>query len=1170
MAEHTLKRLTRQRLAVRHLTKRIARSLGPYYRMFPAFINETAVDWFFTWPQDALEEVATAFLSSAELDSGAREALARACSHAHMHACKEAEAFRQEAQRTIFVTPTKFLRLVDGYRGMLMSKRRGVHEKIRKLSSGLSKLVEARQQVEAMNEELEAKKEDVAKKQRECDELMVVIAEKRMLADDQMRQAKIELNDPSFLTRVKNFDKDSITNATLKKIEKYTKDPSFAPPNVQKVSRAAGALCLWVHAMQMYAEVYREVEPKRLKLRFAEEQLEKKQNDLRLARSRLDGIQSRLQELNNQYAESLDKKSELNNSAEELRVKLERAESLITGLADERDRWELSLESNRAKLSNITGDALLGAAFMSYAGPFTSSYRARLVKDLWINSLQESKIPCSLDFDFTDFFVTPLEVRQWQLDGLPTDHFSAENGVLITEASKWPLVIDPQNRANRWIRKLKAADNITIIDPESKALLRILHLAVQTGRSVLLERLLTQIDPSLEALITKKIVLVDGSSFVRIGDQLISYDKNFSLWMTTKVGNPQFLPEIEAHVTLINFVIMQDGLTEQLLGIVVMKEEPSLEAHKHALVMRLADGRKRLQDIEDQILRLLTDARGCLLDDMELIGVLQVWTSAGSSYYGGRYIGRAYKAFEVFSEVPYNCRPCGHRASVLYFVLQDLILADSMYQFSLDAYEDLFMNSVSHAKESNAVAASAEEHVLALNADHTLAVYSATACGGHREWRRWFGSQEPERAALPGDWQTRLEALQRLVVIRCLRPDRVIPAASRFVAEAMDAKFVESAPMDWGEILASSKNSVPLLFILSGVDPIGQLVAFANSKNTNQRSEEELQRVAGGDERYRRLFFSLCWLHSLLLERGKFHNVGWSSHASFSDIDFLVGDSLLATYCEQSGLRQHVRDLPSTDPPEVFGQHVNAEIQLQITETDDLLAALSRIQPPVDGPAGIGNNESRESRILKCCDHLDRILSQRLDVALLQEHNAGKPSPLRIVMLQEAQRLHTLVTCVRDMVQQLRRAISGLLLMSEELEALQLSLLNGKVPQCWHFAFPSLKPLVSWAVDLAQRLDQINRWGLVSVNQVELRLELQPTLLRCCSAAMYLRPSVLIPSCASSATSATVHIRRARHAGWESGSGPSAKSLLARRADLPQCFFDSAAAAIRKAERSTN
>ncbi|KAL8440078.1 hypothetical protein Efla_004062 [Eimeria flavescens] len=1374
-----------------------------YCRLFPAFINDTSIDWYFTWPQDALEEVATSFLSFANFEFPDRTAIARACSQVHMHAFREAEAFQQEEKRTSFVTPPKFLRLVNGYRSMLESKRNGVQEKIQKLASGLCKLVEARQQLETMNEELEIKKEDVARKQRECDELMVVIAEKRMLADEQMKQvkhlrvvltkreevetkilseearrdlakalpaleaaidalekldkksvaevkaytkppgelfsgvllvmktmaavmtvmektpswsqAKIELNDPSFLTRVKNFEKDSVTNATLKKIEKFTKDPLFAPPNVQKVSRAAGALCLWVHAMQMYAEVYREVEPKRLKLRLAEEQLEKKQNDLRIARSRLDDIQGRLQELNNQYSASLHNKGKLNNSAEELRVKLERAESLITGLADERDRWELSLERCRADLRNIRGDALLGAAFLSYAGPFTSSYRARLVKDLWIGTLQGSNIPFSLDFDFTDFLVTPLEVRQWQLHGLPIDPFSAENGVLITKASKWPLVLDPQNQANRWIRKLKAADNITIVDPESKALMRILHLSVQTGRAVLLERLRTQIDPSLEALITKKIVFVNGCQFISIGDQLVPCDSKFSLWMTTKIGNPRFPPEIEADVTLVNFVIMQDGLTEQLLGVVVMKEQPSLEAHKHALVQRLAEGRKRLQDIEDQILRLLTDARGSLLDDVELIKVLQDSKHVAEDVSSQLEVSE--RTMKKIDQAREAYRPCGHRASVLYFVLQDLALADSMYQFSLDAYEDLFVASISKAKESNAVAASAEEHVLTLSADHTLAVYRHArqavferhkpllslhlcasvllsddqlnrqeysflfTCGGAqdpplsgtspdpewitptawqlickadkldslqglqnsleqnlREWRRWFNSQEPERASLPGDWQPRLDDLQRLIVIRCLRPDRIIPATSRFVAEALDAKFVESATLNWEELFVSSKSCVPLLFILSGVDPVGQLTAFASSKNITvcnavlsvalgqgqamraeqvirdgarhgfwvylanchlaiywlpaleklveevfesqlhpdfrlwlsseptelfpigllqrstkisverprglkanllrllqQRTEDEVQRLTTGEERYRRLFFSLCWFHSLLVERGKFHNVGWNTHVSFSDSDFLVGDNLLAAYCEQStselpweairfrivggcyggrlatesdmkllrvycndcfnpqlltnefgfqgfpqypfpqdtslnGLCQYVRDLPSADPPEAFGQHVNAEIQLQITEAEELFATLCRIQLSGVHTANDGSKEPRELRALKCCDHLDQLLFQQVDVAALKQAGENNVSPLRIVLLQEAQRLNRLVACVRGMVQQLRKSISGFLVMSEDLEALQASLLNGKVPECWHFAFPSLKPLTSWATDMCAEL----------------------------------------------------------------------------------------------------
>merc|ERR1719174_3120842 len=100
-------------------------------------------------------------------------------------------------------------------------------------------------------------------------------------------QAKTELNDVQFLPKIKNFDKDNISNATLKKIEKYTKDPNFTPTAVLKVSTAAGALCQWVHAMKIYAEVYREVEPKRLKLRNAQESLEKKNKELESAQKEL-------------------------------------------------------------------------------------------------------------------------------------------------------------------------------------------------------------------------------------------------------------------------------------------------------------------------------------------------------------------------------------------------------------------------------------------------------------------------------------------------------------------------------------------------------------------------------------------------------------------------------------------------------------------------------------------------------------------------------------------------------------------------------------------------------------------------------------------------------------------------------------------------------------------
>merc|ERR1712232_845705 len=76
-------------------------------------------------------------------------------------------------------------------------------------------------------------------------------------------QCKAEMNDVQFLRRTKHFDKDNITDATLRKMQMYTKNPNFTPELVQNVSVAAGALCQWVLAMEIYAEVYREFEAER-------------------------------------------------------------------------------------------------------------------------------------------------------------------------------------------------------------------------------------------------------------------------------------------------------------------------------------------------------------------------------------------------------------------------------------------------------------------------------------------------------------------------------------------------------------------------------------------------------------------------------------------------------------------------------------------------------------------------------------------------------------------------------------------------------------------------------------------------------------------------------------------------------------------------------------------
>jgi len=64
------------------------------------------------------------------------------------------------------------------------------------------------------------------------------------------------------------------------------------------------------------------------------------------------------------------------------------------------------------------------------------------------------------------------------------------------------------------------------------------------------------------------------------------------LYITTKLRNPHYLPEIAVKVTLLNFMITPSGLEDQLLGIVVARERPDLESEKNILIVQSAENKK--------------------------------------------------------------------------------------------------------------------------------------------------------------------------------------------------------------------------------------------------------------------------------------------------------------------------------------------------------------------------------------------------------------------------------------------------------------------------------------------------------------------------------------------------------------------------------------------------
>jgi len=63
----------------------------------------------------------------------------------------------------------------------------------------------------------------------------------------------------------------------------------------------------------------------------------------------------------------------------------------------------------------------------------------------------------------------------------------------------------------------------------------------------------------------------------------MDYDPNFRLYMTSRLGNPHFSPELAAKTTIIDFTVTQDGLEQQLLGRLISKEQKYLEDQLQAL-----------------------------------------------------------------------------------------------------------------------------------------------------------------------------------------------------------------------------------------------------------------------------------------------------------------------------------------------------------------------------------------------------------------------------------------------------------------------------------------------------------------------------------------------------------------------------------------------------------
>ncbi|KAG9395747.1 Dynein heavy chain and region D6 of dynein motor [Carpediemonas membranifera] len=501
------------------------------------------------------------------------------------------------------------------------------------------------------------------------------------------QNSKELLSDSSFLNKLYEYDKDNIPESILKKLAKYIDNPNFVPEKVEKVSVAAKSLCMWAHAMHKYAIIFREVEPKRKALEAAQAELDTAQAQLDEKQAKLREVEAKLADLQANFDQKQQQKQELEQKIALTAARFERATQLTAALGSEKERWSVTAAKIRENIKNIAGDILIASGAVAYLGAFTAPYRQKLMTR-WMELCNAKGVPTSEDVSLVNTLSSAVEVRGWAMHQLPADALSIENAIMCTRGQRWPLMIDPQGQAVRWIRAMEKSAGLKIVRPTDPNMLRTMEHAIRLGSPVLLENVEEELDPALNPILQRQVFKKQGQLMIRLGETDVDYDPNFKLYITSKLPNPNLSPETQVMVTLINFTVTQSGLEDQLLGHVVRHERPDLEQQRDSIIVSVAQDKKQVAELEDKILELLSKSEGNILDDEVLINTLNEskTTSAAIQI----RLEEAEKTEAEVNEAREGYRSIALRGSQLYFTLASMANVDRMYQFSLAYFLQLF------------------------------------------------------------------------------------------------------------------------------------------------------------------------------------------------------------------------------------------------------------------------------------------------------------------------------------------------------------------------------------------------------------------------------------------------------------------------------------------------
>uniref|UniRef100_A0A8P4KGQ9 Dynein heavy chain 5, axonemal n=1 Tax=Dicentrarchus labrax TaxID=13489 RepID=A0A8P4KGQ9_DICLA len=443
------------------------------------------MDWFTPWPTEALVAVSNYFLSEFPMVCSAdvKASVVTTMGTYHDKVSESCESYFERFRRRTHVTPKSYLSFINGYKTLYSEKYNYINTLAERMNVGLDKLMEASKSVAQLSKDLVVKEKELAIASLKADkvvaevtvsaeaativknEVQVVkdraqkivegIGQEKAYAEEKLEAAKPALEEAKAAL---NFPKDKINEEIVELLQPYLDMEDYTMENAKKVCGNVAGLLAWTRAMATFFGINKEVLPLKANLAIQESRLKLANSELNKAEAQLSDKQAEFDKVKAKCDAAMKEKQDLLDDAEMCRNKMQAASALIDGLSGEKVRWIEQSKEFKSQINRLVGDVLQLTGFLSYCGPFNQSFRNMLLKDIWEAELRSHKIPFTENLNLISALVDPPTISEWNLQGLPGDDLSVQNGIIVTKATRYPLLIDPQTQGKAWIKEKEKAN----------------------------------------------------------------------------------------------------------------------------------------------------------------------------------------------------------------------------------------------------------------------------------------------------------------------------------------------------------------------------------------------------------------------------------------------------------------------------------------------------------------------------------------------------------------------------------------------------------------------------------------------------------------------------------------------------------------------------------------